>query len=186
MSMLLAVAVAGALPAAAQQPGARPASAAPCCGITAIDVRTGVVTAQEASTGHVFRFQVQNRALLRGLKVGQRVWADFAAARVRVNQEEEGEEPCCRILAGGSAGLDQPAAAAPCCGITAIDAATGLVTARLTANGRTFQFRVTDKALLASLKLGDKVWASGATRRAGLTPVEPCCNIVGPLPAGMP
>ena len=52
----LAPAVAGL----AQPAKPKPMPAAPCCGITAIDNKTGIVTAQEASTGHVFQFEVKD------------------------------------------------------------------------------------------------------------------------------
>jgi len=71
-------------------------------------------------------------------------------------------------------------AGAPCCAITAIDLRTGLVTARVTATGRTFQFAVTDPALLKTLKLGQAVQADFRTMKVSLTlnPLEPCCGIV--------
>src|SRR3990172_10725758 len=43
--------------------------------------------------------------------------------------------------------------------ITAIDRAKGLVTAKVTATGRAFQFLVKDAALLKSLKVGQKISA---------------------------
>ncbi|MGH7560741.1 MAG: hypothetical protein ACRENB_06960 [Gemmatimonadales bacterium] len=156
-----------------------------CCAITSIDFRSAIVTAQEASTGHVFRFEMKDRAVLEKLKVGQKVWADFAAGKVRL---DPAKPVSVAILSDGAAApnLPEPAGAVPCCGITGINFTTRLVTAKINATGRTFQFEVTNQALLGSLKIGDKVWASGAARKAGLMPSQPCCNIVGPLPAGMP
>lgn len=178
------LAIAGwAGPAMAQRPGARPASATPCCAITSIDRSTGVVTARETATGHAFRFTVKDRTLLAQLRTGQQVWADYASGRVSV----EPAEPCCSIIPGAAAGA-QPDPAEPCCGVTAVDRATGVVTARVTASGRLFRFQVADAALLRSLTPGARVWviASGGTRRAGLRPGEPCCNVVGALPPGLP
>lgn len=95
---------------------------AACCSITSVAARTGVVTARERSTGKTFRFAVKDRALLRTLRTGQNVWADFAAKTVSMTPAE----PALRSaeLAGnpsvnpaGPAG--QPAAATPrlCCTI---------------------------------------------------------------------
>jgi hypothetical protein len=69
----------------------------PCCVITAIDARhaPAQVTAEESSTGHVFRFEVKEREQLRKLKVGQKVWADFAAGTVTLDPQSK---PCCHIL----------------------------------------------------------------------------------------
>jgi hypothetical protein len=67
----------------------------PCCVITAIDLRKAQVTAQESSTGHVFQFEVKEREQLRKLKVGQKVWADFAAGTVTLEPQAK---PCCSIL----------------------------------------------------------------------------------------
>jgi len=69
----------------------------PCCGITAFDAATGIVTAKELATGRVFRFEVKDATLLRSLKVGQKVFADFGTSKVRVH----GSEPCCNIIGHG-------------------------------------------------------------------------------------
>ena len=68
----------------------------PCCAITAIDARTGIVTAREIGSKRTFQFQVKNAALLRSLKVGQPISADFRTQKVSVDN------------------------AAPCCGITSV------------------------------------------------------------------
>ncbi|MGQ0702984.1 MAG: hypothetical protein ACT4PM_07630 [Gemmatimonadales bacterium] len=173
--------------ATAQPTKPKLSSATPCCGITAIEARTGIVTAQEGSTGHVFQFEIKDRAVLRGLKVGQKVWADFAAGKVRL---DPAEPVGVAILSRGVTPVDRVTSvdpAEPCCNISAINLTTRLITARITANGRTFQFEVPDQALLGTLKVGDKVWASGANRKARVNPAEPVgFAIVGPLPAGMP
>jgi hypothetical protein len=87
---------------AAQQPKPSPAppglpapAPPPCCVITAIDARRAVVTAEESSTGHVFRFEVKTQVLLAALKVGRKIWADFATSKVTVDQAAG---PCCAIL----------------------------------------------------------------------------------------
>jgi hypothetical protein len=50
--------------------------------ITAIDAKTGVVTAKETATGRAFQFQVKDAALLKSLKVGQKISADLNAMTV--------------------------------------------------------------------------------------------------------
>lgn len=76
------------------------------------------------------------------------------------------------------------AQASPCCGIIAIDAATGLVTAKVTATGNTFQFKVTDARMLGSLRVGQGVYANFGARQVSLDGLRPCCAITsGPTPA---
>jgi hypothetical protein len=70
----------------------------PCCGIVAIDTRTATVTAKDTKTGRTFQFKVSDAALLRGLKVGQAVWADFTTMKVSLQPERS--EPCCNIVGG--------------------------------------------------------------------------------------
>jgi hypothetical protein len=72
------------------------------------------------------------------------------------------------------------APAIPCCEITAIDARARLVTAKNLESGETFQFRVTDRRLLGSLKVGQSVYADQAAKKVGITPGDPCCTIVAP------
>lgn len=66
----------------------------PCCSIADINAKTGLVTARETATGKAFQFQVNDRKLLRSLKVGQRVAADFGTQKVSVDSGE----PCCFIV----------------------------------------------------------------------------------------
>src|SRR5207237_8426000 len=56
-------------------------------------------------------------------------------------------------------------AADPCCAITAINAHTGVVTAKETATGRTFEFHVPDAKLLSSLKVGQGVFANFTSKQ---------------------
>ena len=81
-----APAIGAAAPLAAQ-----PRDQEPCCGVTAVDMRTGMVTAREISSGRTFQFKVANPAQLRGLKVGQAVAADFRTGKVSVRPA--GAEP---------------------------------------------------------------------------------------------
>jgi Cu/Ag efflux protein CusF len=62
-------------------------------------------------------------------------------------------------------------------GITAIDARAGVVTARDATGKLTLQFKVTDAALLKSLKVGQTVQADVGTQRVSIGG-PPCCAIV--------
>ncbi len=88
-------------------------------------------------------------------------------------------------LAAAPLAAQSPAA---CCSITAIDAATGVITARVTANGNVFQFKVTDAGALASLKVGQGVFANIGGRQVSLDGRRACCAITsGPsAPAAAP
>lgn len=79
------------------------------------------------------------------------------------------------LLQAAIAPAQQPAA--PCCGVTAIDATTGIVTARVTTNGQVFQFKVTDARALASLRVGQSVYANFAGRQVSLDGRRACCAI---------
>ena len=151
--------------------------ASPCCSITAIDVRSGMVTAADASGKRTFRFKV-TAAQLRGLKVGQKVWADFDTQKVSV----DGVAPCCTMMDAAGAAVGQAKRevnpAEPCCTITAVDLRSSVVTARVSATGRTFRFTVTDPATLHSLRAGQGVWADFGTNRVRINGAAPCCAIV--------
>ena len=148
-------------------------AANPCCSITAID-SAGLVTAQETGGARVFQFRVNDKALLSSLHVGQAIHADFATQKVSV----DGLTPCCTIVSGPAAAAMSTAAPpeAPCCNITGI--AGDLVTARETGSNRVFQFRVTDKALLSSLHVGQAIHADFATQKVSVDGSSPCCAIV--------
>ena len=162
--------------AAQAQVRAKSSDAEPCCSITAIDGGKGVVTAK-AKTGKVFRFNVRDGALLKTLRVGQAIRADFGAGRVSIN----GVAPCCNIIADPAepAGNANAEPQEPCCGITAINAATGIVTAKELATGRIFRFEVKNATLLRSLKVGQKVFADFGSSKVRIHGSEPCCNIIG-------
>ena len=74
----------------------------------------------------------------------------------------------------------------PCCDIAGIHAKTGLVTARVTATGKTFQFKVNDMKLLRSLKVGQKVAADFGTQKVSVDGSVPCCEIVQPALKNLP
>jgi hypothetical protein len=59
-------------------------------------------------------------------------------------------------------------AQAPCCSITAIDAKTGAVSAKVHATGRAFQFKVTDPKLFPSLRVGQAVYANLTAKQISL------------------
>lgn len=91
-------------------------AAIPCCSVTAVDVRTGIVTAKENSTGRMFEFRVTNAALLAKLRPGTPVYANFGAKQVSL----DGKTACCAITkinaapprGGVGAGLASRSAAA--------------------------------------------------------------------------
>jgi hypothetical protein len=75
-------------------PGVPTASAAtPCCGVTSI-TKSGEITAQETHGTRTFQFQVADPALLRGLRIGSPVYANFDTKQVSL----DGKKPCCTIL----------------------------------------------------------------------------------------
>ena len=70
-----------------------------------------------------------------------------------------------------------------CCGIVSINA-NGVVSARQ-ADGRVFQFQVNDKTVLASLHIGQPVWADFGAKQVTLKyGGTPCCGILGARPFG--
>jgi hypothetical protein len=75
-------------------------------------------------------------------------------------------------------------AASPCCGIVNVQP-SGIVTARDTKTGRTFDFQVTDRRLLSTLKPGQPVAADFKTMQVSVEPdgATPCCAIVSAAPA---
>ncbi|MGH7540563.1 MAG: hypothetical protein ACRELC_06165 [Gemmatimonadota bacterium] len=77
-----------------------------------------------------------------------------------------------------TASLRDPKGADPCCDVTSVDAAERLVTAIEPRFGRTFQFQVTDAALLASVRVGQRAWADFDTGSVALAPGNPCCRLL--------
>ena len=148
----------------------------PCCNVTAINAATGLVTAQGAGIKS-FQFRVRDAALLRTIKVGQSVYADFATGKVRLH----GAEPCCSIVTPSAADAARASMdpGEPCCSITAVNNATAIVTAVDQASGRSFRFEVKDAALLRTLKVGQKVFADFGSSKVRIHGAEPCCAIIG-------
>ena len=80
--------------------------ATPCCGIVRIDLVSSVITARDLSTGFTFRVEVKSKKLLSSLKVGDKVWANFAVKRVRLGAT--GDSLCCAILDTSAAAAASP------------------------------------------------------------------------------
>lgn len=167
----------------------------PCCSITAIDQRTGIVTGKVNATSQLFEFKLTNPALLQSLKVGEAIYANFTARQVSL----DGKSPCGTIVATGSApqsrtptvkGAGAPQLSAPsqpapaaralplaCCGITSIDASKNLASAKENSTGRTFQFRANKPAAMASLKVGESIYANFPKMQVSLDGKTVCCQI---------
>jgi Chitobiase/beta-hexosaminidase C-terminal domain len=64
--------------------------------------------------------------------------------------------------------------------ITAIDARTGIVSAKVNASGSAFQFSVTNAKLLAVLHVGQGVYANLTTKQVSLDGKTMCCVIISP------
>ena len=76
----------------------------PCCSVVRVDSARSEIVARETATGYTFRVEVKSRRQLLALKVGDRVWANFAVRRVRLGAADD--SLCCAIL-------DTPAPAPP-------------------------------------------------------------------------
>jgi hypothetical protein len=72
------------------------ADAPACCRVVRIDAERSLVTARETATGYTFRFALRNPRGLALLKIGQPVWADFAAKSVKLKATDAA--PCCGIV----------------------------------------------------------------------------------------
>jgi hypothetical protein len=66
----------------------------------------------------------------------------------------------------------------PCCDVTAINKATGIVTARQRSGGKPLEFKVVDASLLSSIRAGQDVFADMAGKRVSLDRKTFCCSIV--------
>lgn len=184
--------------------GPAPAMAGtPCCNITDIDTKKGIVSARETTTGRQFKFSLTNPVLVRRIKVGQGVQADFAAGKVTV-VGIDGRYPIIDMApaATGTKGTKAaPAVAAQgsppgkntllttaankiCCTITAVDPRSGVVSARDNATGRNFKFVANNKKTpLKGLKPGQGVYAHFASKQVSLDGGSACCHITELPPA---
>ena len=82
-----------ALATFAWSPSAGAAPPPACCKVTAIDAKSGLVTAQR-SDGSKLQFQVTDARRLAQLKIGQAVWLDDRTATVSL----EGAPNCCKLV----------------------------------------------------------------------------------------
>jgi hypothetical protein len=57
----------------------------PCCSITAIDMKTGIVTAKNTAAGGTFEFRLGNAAQIKNIKIGDQVSTDFQTREVTVH-----------------------------------------------------------------------------------------------------
>ncbi|HEY7566226.1 MAG TPA: hypothetical protein VH762_01535 [Gemmatimonadaceae bacterium] len=67
-----------------------------CCSIVRIEPSRSLVTARETATGFTFHFELKNRRRMASLKIGQPVWADFAAKTVKLKATDS--TACCAIV----------------------------------------------------------------------------------------
>jgi len=172
---------AGLLIVLAAVPGAY---AAPCCSITGIDQKTGIVTARETATGRVFTFTVTNAKMRGSLRVGQGVYANFAKMQVSL----DGIVTCCAISSLQPQGKTLNAGSVapppgvprdlPCCSITQVSG--NLYTAKSSA-GTYFVFTPNPApAGLTSnrqLAVGQTLYANFTTKQVSLDAASPIGTI---------
>ena len=79
----------------------------------------------------------------------------------------------------------ESATAPACCLVVRLDRSSVIVTARETATGYTFRFRLENRRRRAALEIGDPVWADFGTNTVKLVPTDakPCCVIVTTPPS---
>src|SRR5579872_891729 len=82
--------------------------------------------------------------------------------------------------------LNAPAPPPACCMVTTPDSRTGIVAARESATGRTFEFRVTDTTVLSKLRPGSPVYANFNAKLVSLDGKTACCQIIGAPQAAAP
>ncbi len=68
-------------------------SADPCCAITSVNVKSGLVKARALDGSRIFQFTVKDKSTLSQLRPGQPVYADFGTHQVSINEGK----PCCRM-----------------------------------------------------------------------------------------
>ena len=73
----------------------------PCCAITGIDARTGLISAKVNSSAETFQFKVSTPLIARTLRVGQTVYANFSTNQVSL----DGRTACCTITTPPKPGL---------------------------------------------------------------------------------
>lgn len=65
----------------------------------------------------------------------------------------------------------------PCCTVVSIDARAGLISAKVTASGQTFQFKVASPLMTRTLRVGQAVYANFSTNQVSLDGRTQCCAI---------
>jgi len=77
-------------------------SSDPCCNITSVNAKSGLVTARALDGSKTFQFTVKDKSALSSVKdkialsqlrVGQLIYADFGTRQVSINEGK----PCCRM-----------------------------------------------------------------------------------------
>lgn len=160
--------------------------------VMAINAKTGQVTLKNVATGRTFNVEIpnlidlQNKALLGKLKVGQNVQVD-------VLEMKAGAKGSLKLAGGETVGFiitgTRPAAPVkarqspvgpvdasrfgPVDGIiTAIDHKTGVVTGKELGTGKLFQFEIKDQAALGSIKIGEKVGVDHLAQKVSVSGYE--------------
>jgi len=72
----------------------------------------------------------------------------------------------------------------PCCTITAVNARTATVSAKVNSTGQSFEFRVANTRLLAGLHPGQGIYANFKARQVSLDGRTACCEIISQQPDG--
>jgi hypothetical protein len=180
---------------AALATGARAQAQAACCSITAIDAKTEVVTAKVNASGAEFQFRVTNANLLKGLRVGQGVYANLAAKQVSL----DGKSACCSITSTPAAAPLRPPVTAslpagtalsgtgPCCTVTAVSSPS-LITAQ-NSTGAYFTFSLNANSLFhVFVSVNQKVYANFTTKQVSLdgTSAVGIIKSLCPIPQNQP
>jgi Cu/Ag efflux protein CusF len=93
------------------------------------------------------------------------------------------------LILGASMAVSVPlevGAGTPCCSITTVDKKTGIVTAKNTATGETFKFRLGDAAQIGNIKTGDQVSMDVQTRQVTVHSFQPVEGILIKTPMPRP
>lgn len=182
----------------------------PCCYITGIDMRAGLVSAKVNTTDQSFQFKPNTPVLIVSMKVGEGVYANFKTGQVSLNGKDvvgaiisvgRAEGPLApavpsKVASAASTTKGNPpdgrtwgvASTVSCCAIAGIDSRTGLVYAHVNATGQPFIFFVKDSATRQTLKAMQGVYANFTTQQVSLDGRSACCPILilGKSPRSQP
>lgn len=78
MALIVGTSIAFSVPSEAS-------AATPCCSITAIDTKTGIVSAKDTATGETIEFRLVDAAQIRNIKIGDQVSTDSNTREVSVH-----------------------------------------------------------------------------------------------------